>query len=440
MKKVLTFLLSLAVSLVFTFNTSAQETGNTRENIYTLDQVIKMAIEANHRIHISEIEVEVSGEAKKEAFTEFLPKVRTEYGFTYYNEESQVTFDNHRYYIGQKDNYLWTTSAIQSIFTGLAVLTDYQIKGIELDIAEIKKAATRLDIFLEAKIGFFEVQNAKLLVEVAEKSVKSLKDHLSVATEYYEVGLTPKIDMLNSEVDLAISQQALERTKNRVTVKKAALNNIIDLPVDMPIDTAGTLEYIPFPFSYDDCVEKAIELRPGLKEAKKRINISKKKIRLARSDYYPNITAGINYNRAGDHWYVGGSDSEDRENWNVMAHATWTLWEWGKTHHAVLKSEKNLQKVVKELAIVEDQIRFEVKKAYNDMKTAQHNIKVAEKSVASADENLRISQERYKEQVAIITEVLDADTRLTKARTTLTNALNQYNVSMATLYWAIGME
>ena len=123
-----------------------------------------------------------------------------------------------------------------------------------------------------------------------------------------------------------------------------------------------------------------------------------------------------------------------------MLKSTWTFWEWGKTRQAVLRSKENLKKTFKEMDIVEDRIRFEVKEAYHYMKTAQYNIKVAEKSVASAEENLMISQERYKEQVAIITEVLDAETRLTKARTFLTNALNDYNVAMATLYWAVGME
>jgi outer membrane protein len=123
-----------------------------------------------------------------------------------------------------------------------------------------------------------------------------------------------------------------------------------------------------------------------------------------------------------------------------MVTATWTFWEWGKTRHSVLKSKEGLKKSIKQMSIVEDQVHFEVKDAYYFLQTAQHNISVAEKSVASAEENLRISKERYKEQVAIVTEVLDAETRLTRARTFLTNALNDYNVAMATLYWAIGME
>ena len=50
--------------------------------------------------------------------------------------------------------------------------------------------------------------------------------------------------------------------------------NVIDLPVDTPIDTAGTLHFTPFTLTYEKCIEKALDLRPGLREAEKRIEIA----------------------------------------------------------------------------------------------------------------------------------------------------------------------
>lgn len=424
----------------FSINTYAQDLTGDKKIILSIDQVVQKAVEANHRIHISNINFEASEHTKKEAFTRFLPKFETEYKSQYLSEVNQATFDDNRFYFGTRDNYSWTTSAVQNIFTGLAVLSNYQIADLNKKISEIRQAETKLAIILEAKKAFFAVQNAKLLVEVGKKSVKSLEEYLAIASEYYDVGLNPKIDVLNAEVDLAEVQQALEKAKNSVIVAKAALNNVIDLPVDTPIDTAGTLQNIPFPLPYEKCIEKAVELRPGLKEAEKRIEVAKKEIILARSDYFPDITASANYNRFGDKPDLQGSDDFDRENWNTMITANWTFWEWGKTRQAVLRSKKELKKAIKQMALVEDRIHFEVKDAYYFLKTAQHNIDVGKKSVASAEENLDISKDRYKEQVAIVTEVLDAETRLIRSRTFLTKALNNYNVAMATLYWAIGME
>jgi len=425
---------------LFSYQADADNLADIKEKKLNIDQVVEMALEANHKIHISKIDFTKSMEAKKEAFTDFLPEFKTGYGYTYKSEVDQVTLDKTRYYFGDQDNYQWRISIIQSIFTGLSTYTNYQVADLNLEIASIRQAVTRLDIIFEAKKRFFAVQNAKLLVEVGDKSVRSLQEHLSVAVEYYDVGLSPKIDVLNAEVELANAEQYLERSKNHVIIAKAALNNILVLPVDTPVDVVDTLKHNPVSISYEKCSAKAIKLRPGLKEAKKNIQVAEKKIRLARSNYLPDITASMNYNRFGDSLNVDGSDDYDRENWNAMVRAEWTFFEWGKTRHSVAQAKQNLKKAVKQLAIVEDRIRFEVKKAFQDVKTAHHNIKTAKKGVVSAEENLEISSERYKEQVATTTEVMDAQTRLTKAMTSYTNVLNDYNVALASLYRAMGEE
>ena len=433
-------LLCFMISLFFIGNSHAETLNSGQKPALRLDQVIEKALTANHKIFISDIEVRASQEAKKEAVTEFLPKLKTGYGFKYRSEPEWVALEGRRYIVSTQDTYRWTTSVVQTIFKGLATLTNFQIAELELKMAEIRKAATRLDIILEAKKRYFAVQNAKLLVEVGDQTVKSLNEHLSVAREYYNVGLSPKIDVLNAEVDLSDAEQGFEKAKNNVIVAKADLNNIMDISVDSPIEVAGTLEHVPFTTPYEVCSQNALKLRPGLEEAKNRIKIAEKQIRLVASDYFPHVTASVNYNRGGDHLDVDGSEFTDRENWNAMATATWTFFEFGKTRHASLQAKEGLKKAEKQMRIVEDRISFEVKKAYHYLMTAHHNIKVAEKGVESAKENLEISTERYKEQVATITEVLDAQTRLTQARTSLTNVLNEYNVSMAALYWAMGME
>jgi outer membrane protein TolC len=58
--------------------------------------------------------------------------------------------------------------------------------------------------------------------------------------------------------------------------------------------------------------------------------------------------------------------------------------------------------------------------------------------VSQAEENFRINEERYKGQVATSTDVLDALTLLTQARTNYYSALSDYNVAKARLARSIG--
>jgi len=63
---------------------------------------------------------------------------------------------------------------------------------------------------------------------------------------------------------------------------------------------------------------------------------------------------------------------------------------------------------------------------------------VAETAVSQAEENFRINEERYKEQVATSTDVLNALTLLTQARTNYYSVLSDYNIAKARLRRAIG--
>ena len=85
-----------------------------------------------------------------------------------------------------------------------------------------------------------------------------------------------------------------------------------------------------------------------------------------------------------------------------------------------------------------DQITLEIKNAYLILQETESQIVVWQKVIEQAEENFRISEERYKERVATSTEVLDAQTLLTRAKSEYANALGDYNINYARLQRAMG--
>jgi len=65
---------------------------------------------------------------------------------------------------------------------------------------------------------------------------------------------------------------------------------------------------------------------------------------------------------------------------------------------------------------------------------------VSEKSAEQAEENFRINTERYREQVGTATDVIDAQTLLTKSRSDHANALSDCAIQQARLERAMGEE
>ena len=87
---------------------------------------------------------------------------------------------------------------------------------------------------------------------------------------------------------------------------------------------------------------------------------------------------------------------------------------------------------------LEDSIRFDVKNALLGLELARKDIPPTKKAVEQAEENLRVSEERYKVQATTSTEVLDAQTLLTQARSNYYDALYNHNLAKAGLKRAIG--
>ena len=85
-----------------------------------------------------------------------------------------------------------------------------------------------------------------------------------------------------------------------------------------------------------------------------------------------------------------------------------------------------------------DDIRLEVKNAYLAMRDLEENIKTVELAIEQARENYRIFTERYKEQVSTQTDVLIAQTLLSRTQTNYYNALYDYKRAKAALLRAMG--
>ena len=162
-------------------------------------------------------------------------------------------------------------------------------------------------------------------------------------------------------------------------------------------------------------------------------------VNLSKSEFYPTINAVGHYERFGDTPGVSGTLYKDRENWYIMGVASWNFWEWGKTKNRVDASRSRENQAAYALDNVKDQVALDVKNAWLTLNETKKQVAVAQKAIEQAEENYRISRERYREQVGTSTDVLDAQTLLTREKFNYFNALSDYNISIAKLERAMGV-
>lgn len=420
--------------LGYPWPSQAEEASST----FTVESSIEYALTHSTQMLATKEGVAAAEANKKKQFTEFLPKLSANYTYKRLDEQKKPFLD---VVTTPQDLHQFTATVDQPIFSGFSKKTQYEISALGLDVARLLERETRLDLILKVKTAYFELLQKEKLEKVAQQAVTQLGAHAEVAKNFYEVGMIPRNDVLESEVELANANQDLVVAQHGVQLAKSRFNTLLRRPVDAPLTVEDVMGYQPFSRAYEDCVETALKQRPEMRIADLEVETAQREVKLTKTGYYPSVDLQANYYKRGDDPSLdGGEGIFFKEEWDAMAIASWTFWEWGKTRFGVNEKKSRLSQAQLNRIELEDNIRQGVKGAYLTVKAAEKNILTAEKAVEQAQENFRMNQERYKEQVATSTEVLDAQTLLTKTQTNYFNALSVFNMSEAGLERAMGLE
>lgn len=405
----------------------------------TLEQSIKIALEKDLRLHSAMEGITGSRFRQKQAATNFLPQWTGEYSYSR-NDPAvtvgavQVALPTQR--LSSKDLFNFNTVINQPIFAGGSILSNYRLEKYGVEISKGDVETVKRDIVLQVRVGYFNILTAEKLVDVAKQAVKQFEAQLEVSKAFFEVGIIPKNDLLQAEVRLANTRQALVKIENELALAKSQFNILLRRDINEPLSVVDILEYKPSVLRLDDSLDEALRQRPELKNAALRVEQAKESVKIARSGFLPTISLSGYYGRFSEEFSLYGDLNSER--WTFEGVATFNLFDWGKTAYKVGETKVKVTQAEDSKMQVIDGIILEVKQDYLNMVTAERNILVSQKSIEQAEENLRMNEERYKYQVATATDVLDAVTLLAQARVNYYGALSDFNVAKARLDRAMG--
>jgi len=412
-------------------------------DVLTLEESIKIALERSLSVKSAEQEIKAKEFQERSSRADFFPKLSTSYTYTRLDEDTvndaKDSVLTKEFSPLQTDTYEFNVTATQPLFTGWSLTTLRELASLGVDTAKIKKEAVIEDLVLNVKEAYFGILKAEKLEKVAIQAEEQLEAHLRVAQAFYDVGIIAKNELLQTGVQMAQARQDLIRATNLVEITRSVFNKLLRRGLDKKVKIEDILDYHPVELTLDQCMEWAELNRPEIKELSLNVMSAEKGVEFSKSSYYPSVNLIGNYQRRADDALLGSDPGEDVDSWTIILKGEWAFWEWGKTRHDVAATRARLAKVKYLLKDIKDNIQLEVKKAHLYLTEAEKSIQVARTAVVQAEENFRMNEERYKQQVATSTDVLDAQTLLTQARTNYFNALSEHNTAWARLERAMGI-
>lgn len=399
----------------------------------TIEEAVSHALANNPQIEAVRAGVTGAEFGEKSTWGAFGPSVTLNYGYTHYDHERAA--------IGREDDLFSAAINIhQDLFTGFRLLNSHQKAKITKDRAELQLTNAEIQLIRLVQSNFLTLLSGRNQVRSAEDAVKRLESQLKVTKAFYDVGLKPRLDVLEAEVELSDAQDKLLQAQNLVATQHARLNTLLTLPLDADVEYVGELEFAPFTLPLTECVNRAKVSRPDLRIAAKSIDIAVRDAGIAKSALYPQVGADFDLSRVGDDPTVDGHKYARTEfsSWSLSLGAQWQVFAWGENWYAWKQAKEGVTRLVAEADNTLQEATFEVQSNYLNIGEATKRIKVARKSVELALEGYRMAVARYQAQVGTNTDVLDAQARLTNAEASLTSALADYQIALANIYASMG--
>jgi outer membrane protein TolC len=288
-------------------------------------------------------------------------------------------------------------------------------------------AATQHDaVVLNVAQAYFGLLASYRLRDVADETVADNQKHLDLAQGRFEVGLAPKFDVTQAQVQLASAELNQVTARNNVSLGRETLRHALGLSGPLEFDIVDALEQPPIEVDDAEALALAYEHRPELRSIRAQVDAAAQRIAAVEKDYFPKVTGNAGYSWSGAQYPL-------QENWSIGAAVNLSVFNGGLTTAQVGEAKANLQNLQANEEVTRQNITLDVRQATLNLRQAVESIRVADKGLQQARENLEIAEGRYETGVGNIIELTDAQTSLTSAEASRVQAVVNYRTALASL-------
>ena len=345
--------------------------------------------------------------------------------------------------IPSKDSKVHTPARLTAFINGsvdVPLLQQYKIglgiRATELgrEIAKEDVRAERQKIAAQVRSAYFELVATQAAVDAAGEAVKTLQEAQRVTQRYVAEKTVLKGDALEVDARLTKAQYDLSVAENGLATQREHLNHLLarDLAtafrVDwMPEEDATTL-------TLEQARHQAIADRPEIRGAHLKEKQAEYDRRIAKAEYIPDFGLALSYQ---------GVQNVKALPTNVAVAGfalTWEPFDWGRRRNRVREKSNTLAEAHNGAQEAESQIAVEVGSKYRKWKEGALLLKASRTGHEAATEQFRVTSNQYKEQAALIRDLLQAQARSSETAFQYQQALSSYWSSLADLRRAMGEE
>lgn len=405
----------------------------------SVEELLSKVSRSHLQVAADRLKEQMAAERAKTACMSRLPSVSVGLRAGYLGQP--IVWENGLSHATRPDSPDWqqnyTVDVSQPVYQGGRIKYSIRKADLEQELARLQTAADEGDIRLAMLSRYLELfsmykQHMVLDRKIAE-SERRLKDIRRLKAE----GVITNNDVLRSELQLTDDRLALQETDNDIRIASQQIDILLGLDERLLLmpDTALLADERHVD-SYEYYVERASLADPSVLALHKQTEIAENNVCIKQSALRPSVSLTASNTLARP---VSRTMADMYNNaWNVGVSVSYPLSALYTDRHQLREARQNVQLMHNAEEQKQQQIRMAVQSALLRHREAISRVEALKLSVRQASENYRIMYNRYMNQLAILTDLLDADNLRLNAELQLTTARTQVAYTYYELQRAVG--
>ena len=260
-------------------------------------------------------------------------------------------------------------------------------------------------------------------IKVLQKNMELTDEVIANMKARMEQGTVLKNDITRYELQKEQLNLQLARVQDAQKIANHQLITILHLHKDTKIvpDTS-LLEQQIRTLTEDDWQNMAEANNIFLKQAQATIELNKQKVKQERSKRLPHISIVAADHLDGPITIEVPVLDNNFNYWYIGVGIKYNLASLFKNNRTLKQARLNVRQAQERHQLVQEQVENAVQEGYVNFLTAFTDLRTQENSVKLADENYNVTENRYKNEMALLTDMLDASNMKLTADLGLVNA------------------
>ncbi|CBN55193.1 MULTISPECIES: TolC family protein [Kamptonema] len=303
---------------------------------------------------------------------------------------------------------------------------------------EVERIAEELRF--DVSTNYYNLQDADGRVAISEAAVRNAQQSLRDAEALERAGVGTRFAVLQAQVNLANEQQRLNEARRDQLVRRRQLAEILNISQSVELTAADPVEQAgSWRLSLEESIVLALKNRAELEQQLVQRAASEQQRRSIVAGRKPQLNVFANYNvlgvdpDEGDYFASRGW----ADGYSVGARLTWNFFDGGAAQARTQQREFDIAIAETRFDQLRNQVRREVEQGYFELESSFASIETAETGVLQAREALRLARLRFQAGVGTQTDVIQAETDLTRSERNRLLAIIGYNRALSALERAV---